>query len=130
MSHVLAPGRFTAQRAGWAVLAAFLLAFLAFEVVKHGGWSWATALALLIAPDLTMLIGASEGGNGKLSPKAVPFYNAMHWPWIPLALLVGYSFSDLDWVPLFTAGLAWLLHIAVDRAFGYGMREKDGSRRV
>ncbi|MBP2330909.1 hypothetical protein JOF56_011294 [Kibdelosporangium banguiense] len=130
MSLVLAPARPIAQRVAWGVLAVFLLAFLVFEVVKHGGATWATALLLLIAPDLTMFIGAGEGGNGKLSPKAVPFYNAMHRPWIPLTLLVGYSFSNLDWVPLFTAGLAWLLHIASDRAFGYGLRASDGSRRV
>ncbi|MFC0112842.1 DUF4260 family protein [Kibdelosporangium aridum] len=130
MSQVLAPVRPIAHRVAWAALALFLLAFLIFEVVKHGGWSWATALALFIAPDLTMFIDVRSGGDGRLSPKAVPFYNAVHRPWIPLVVLVGYSFSDLDMVPLFTAGLAWLLHIAMDRTFGYGLRNLDGSRRL
>ncbi|MGC7097381.1 DUF4260 family protein [Amycolatopsis lurida] len=130
MSHVLVPGRPVVQRVAWGAFALFLLAFLVFEVVKHGGDTLATALVLLIAPDLTMFIGAGGGGNGRLSPKAVPFYNAMHRPWIPLVLLLGYSVSDLNWVPLFTAGLAWLLHISLDRAFGYGLRDRDGSRRA
>jgi hypothetical protein len=130
MSHAFAPARPIAERVAWGVLSAFLLAFLVFEVVKYGGASLATALFLLIAPDLTMLIGAREGGNGKLAPKAVPFYNAMHRPWIPLALLIGYSLSELAWVPLFTAALAWLLHISLDRTFGYGLRARDGSHRV
>jgi hypothetical protein len=82
-----------------------------------------------IAPDLTMFVGAHEGGNGRLSSRAVPYYNAAHRPWIPLLVLVGYSVSPLEWVPIFAAGLGWLLHIAADRAFGYGLRAADGSRR-
>lgn len=118
-----------ALRAAWAALAVFLLAFIVLEVVNHGGWALAAALLFLIVPDLTLGIGA--GGNGKLSPKAVPYYNFAHRPWIPLAVLVCYSVGALgDWVPLFTAALGWLAHVALDRAFGYGLRERDGSRRV
>jgi hypothetical protein len=130
MSTVRVPARPIA-RVAWAALAAFLLAFIALEVIKHGSSALVGALVLLIAPDLTLLVGARTGGNGKLSPKAVPFYNAVHRPWLPLALLVVYSVGALgDWVPLFTAGLGWLAHIAVDRAFGYGLRARDGSRSV
>jgi len=131
MSIVLTPARHVARRVAWAALAVFLLAFLVLEVINHGGPALVAALLFLIAPDLTMLIGAGSAGHGKLSPKAVPFYNAAHRPWLPLAVLVVYSAGGLgDWVPLFTAGLGWLAHIAVDRAFGYGPRERDGSRRV
>lgn len=130
MSVTHAPARPIA-RVAWAALATFLLAFIALEVIKHGSSALISALALLIAPDLTMLIGARTAGDGKLSPKAVPFYNVMHRPWLPLALLVIYSVGALgDWVPLFTAGLGWLAHVAVDRAFGYGLRARDGSRSV
>jgi hypothetical protein len=108
-----------------------LLAFIVLEVVNHGSSALVAALLFLIAPDLTMVIGASAAGDGKLSPKAVPYYNLVHRPWIPLAVLVAYSLGGLgDWVPLFTAGLGWLAHIALDRAFGYGLRARDGSRRV
>jgi hypothetical protein len=131
MSVVLAPNRQVAKRAAWAALAAFLLAFIVLEVVNHGGSALVAALLFLIAPDLTMVIGASTAGNGTLSPRAVPYYNLVHRPWIPLAVLVVYSLGGLgDWVPLFTAGLGWLAHIALDRAFGYGLRARDGSRRV
>jgi hypothetical protein len=131
MSVVLAPTRQVAKRVAWAALAASLLAFIVLEVANHGGSALVAALLFLIAPDLTMVIGASAAGNGNLSPKAVPYYNLVHRPWIPVAVLVVYSLGGLgDWVPLFTAGLGWLAHIALDRAFGYGLRARDGSRRV
>jgi hypothetical protein len=131
MPVVLVPARQVVKRVAWAVLAAFLLAFIVLEVVNHGGSALVAALLLLIVPDLTMVIGASAARHGTLSPKAVPYYNFMHRPWVPLAVLVVYSLGGLgDWVPLFTAGLGWLAHIALDRAFGYGLRERDGSRRV
>ncbi|NUT95396.1 MAG: DUF4260 family protein [Saccharothrix sp.] len=132
MSVVHAPARRVAKRVAWAALAVFLLAFIVLEVVNHGGPALVAALLFLIAPDLTMVIGASTStGKGKQSPKAVPYYNFMHRPWIPLAVLVVYSAGGLgDWVPLFTAALGWLAHIAADRAFGYGLRARDGSRRV
>ncbi|MBB5077415.1 DUF4260 family protein [Nonomuraea endophytica] len=127
---VAAPARNVAARVAWAALALFLLAFTVLEVVNHGVPALVTAIAVVIVPDLTMFIGAREGGNGRLSPKAVPYYNFMHRPWIPLVILVGYSFGPIDFVPLFVAGLAWLLHVAADRAFGYGLRNPDGSRDV
>jgi uncharacterized protein DUF4260 len=131
MSVVLTPARQVAKRVAWAALAAFLLAFIVLEVINHGGSALLGALLFLIAPDLTMVIGAGTAGNGKLAPKAVPYYNIVHRPWIPLAVLVVYSAGGLgEWVPLFTAGLGWLAHVALDRAFGYGLRERDGSRRV
>jgi hypothetical protein len=131
MSVAVAPARQIVKRVAWAALAVFLLAFVVLEVINHGGPALVAALLLLVAPDLTMVIGAGTAGDGKLSPKAVPYYNAVHRPWIPLAVLIGYSVGGLgDWVPLFTAGLGWLAHIALDRAFGYGLRERDGSRRV
>lgn len=131
MSVVPAPAHHVAKRVAWAALAVFSLAFIVLEVINHGSSALVAALLLLIAPDLTMVIGAGAAGDGKLSPKAVPYYNIVHRPWIPLAVLVAYSVGGLgDWVPLFTAGLGWLAHIAVDRAFGYGLRERDGSWRV
>ncbi|NRQ36729.1 DUF4260 family protein [Nonomuraea sp. NN258] len=131
MSAVTVPARRrVVSRTAWAALAIFLLAFVVLEVVNHGAPALISAILFVIVPDLTLFIGASEGGNGRLSPRAVPFYNFMHRPWIPLAILVGYSFGPIDWVPLFVMGLAWLLHVAADRAFGYGLRNRDGSRDV
>jgi hypothetical protein len=131
VSVAVAPARQIVKRVAWAALAVFLLAFVVLEVINHGGPALVAALLLLVAPDLTMVIGDGAAGDGKLSPKAVPYYNAVHRPWIPLAVLIVYSVGALgSWVPLFTAGLGWLAHVALDRAFGYGLRERDGSRRV
>ncbi|GAA4619882.1 DUF4260 family protein [Actinoallomurus vinaceus] len=119
----------TAARIGWLALALFFTAFAVLEVVNHGVLALAAAVLFAIAPDLTMLIGASEGGHGRLSPRAVPYYNAAHRFWVPFALVVAYSFGPVNWPPLFAAGLGWLAHIAYDRAFGYGLRDRDGRRR-
>ena len=119
----------SAQVAAWAGLALFCTAFAVLEVVNHGTPTLVAAVLALGAPDVTMLIGAGEAGQGMLSRRAVPFYNLAHRPWLPLVLLVGYTVAPLDWPPLFTAGLAWLAHIAADRALGYGLRDRDGSRR-
>lgn len=119
------------KRVAWAALAVFLLAFIVLEVINHGGSALVAAILLLIAPDLAMLIDVRGADRGKVSPKAVRYYNLVHRPWIPLAVLVVYSVGALgDWVPLFTAGLGWLAHIALDRTFGYDLRERDGSRRT
>jgi len=124
------PGR--AARVGWTAFALFLAAFAIFESAKYGLPTATAALAFLVLPDLTMLIGLRSAGTlkrGQLAPRAVPFYNAMHRAWIQVVLLVTYSLGLVDFPPLFTAGLAWLTHIAIDRAAGYGLRDRDGFQR-
>jgi len=121
--------RSTARRAAWLGLGLFAIAFAMFEVVAHGLGALGLALAFLVAPDLTMLIGAGRRlEKGQLAPPAVPFYNLVHRVWGPLALLVACTF----WIhsaPLFTGGLAWLGHVAVDRAAGFGLRGPQGFQR-
>jgi hypothetical protein len=56
----------------------------------------------------------------------VPFSNAAHRSWIPLALAAAYTVAPLDVPALFTLLLAWILHIAVDRVAGYNLRSQDG----
>src|SRR4051794_2529110 len=90
-----------AARIGWLGLALFFTAFAVLEVVNHGVLALAAALLFAIAPDLTMLIGASEAGHGRLSPRAVPYYNAAHRFWIPFALLDAYTVGPVNWPPLF-----------------------------
>jgi Domain of unknown function (DUF4260) len=126
MSGVRAPARPIGARVAWAALAVFLLAFIALEVIKHGGGALVGALLLLAAPEVTVVLGRVVGDR-----RLVPFYNAVHRPWLPLALLVVYSVGGLgDRVPLFTAGLGWLAHIAVERALGHGLRARNGSPRA
>lgn len=85
----------------------------------------------LIAPDLPLLGGM--GGKleaGRLNPRAVPFYNATHRLWEPfllaaLALLLP-SPIRFGWL---AGAAAWLLHIAVDRLLGFGLRDAQGYQR-
>lgn len=119
----LRPARIT-----YAVLTALLLASLLFEAVGHGHWG---ALAAgLLAPDLALLAGGGSGlARGQLHPRAVGLYNAAHRFWGPLALLAAASAGLLGpgW---FVAGLAWCLHVALDRSLGYGLRDAEGFQRA
>lgn len=97
---------------GWGALALFLAAFAVFESVKYGLPTTAAMLAFLVLPDLARLAGVRPPGT---------LYQAVHRVWIPLAVLVGYTFGPIVWPPLFTAGLGWLTRIAAERALGRGL---------
>ncbi|WP_246055744.1 DUF4260 family protein [Leucobacter komagatae] len=97
------------------------------------GWPAVTvALIFAILPDFA-LIGAFAS-PGRLKPERVAFYNTMHNALIAVGVLaVGFAVFLLTgamdggvWA-LGLAGLAWFVHIAVDRAFGFGRRDTDGS---
>lgn len=119
----------------WGVLGIALLAFAIFESVKYGWVAAAVVFVFAILPDVA-LIGAFRE-PGLLKSERVAFYNALHAPWIPLVLIAASIVAplpSLGWglrggLELFLAGLAWLMHIALDRAVGYGVRERDGSIR-
>lgn len=120
-------------RGAWAGSALFWSAFGVLEGVNHGWFAGLAALFGLLAPDLTMLVGVREAAataHGQLPPKAVPYYNALHRATVPLALVVAYSFGPLDAPALFAALCGWLAHISYDRAFGYGLRTKEGFQRA
>jgi hypothetical protein len=104
-------------------LAAALLAATVFEAVKHG--LWAPAALGLIGPDIALVSGLKDG---RLNPRGVPFYNALHSYYAPVALL---AVAATGWIALgfFVVGLAWCAHIALDRALGYGLRTRDGFQR-
>ena len=107
------------RRIAYAALALLLLAAV---VAAHGPW-WAVA-AGLVGPDLALLAGAARGlAPGQIHPRGVHAYNAVHRFWIPAGLLV----LGGPWTVL---GLAWLAHVAVDRAAGYGLRDEHGFQRA
>ncbi|TDC67086.1 hypothetical protein E1258_00825 [Micromonospora sp. KC207] len=83
-------------RIGWGMCAVLLTAFAIFESVKHGLPTTAAAALSLAVPS---------------NP-----WRPLRWPWIPVALLVGYTFGPIFCPPLFTAGLGWLTRLAFDRA--------------
>jgi hypothetical protein len=126
----------------WALVWAGLTAVAGFELAKHGYVNGdtgdaviltASAVGLFIAPDLTFLAGLGDPvSKGMMSPRAVPYYNAMHRIWLPLLLTagIGVVFAPLGLLGLagFIGGLSWMAHIAMDRTAGYSLRNADGSR--
>lgn len=121
-----------ARRVTWALFAAFLGAFAGFEVANHGPAALAAVIVSFLAPDLTFAIGAKDAKaphRRQLQSRAVRAYNLMHTPWLPLSVLVLYTVAPIEWVPMFAAGLGWLAHISLDRAFGHGLRIKEGFQR-
>jgi hypothetical protein len=121
------PRRRLARKAAQIVLAVALIAFTVFEAIEHGLWT--PALAGLIGPDVALLAGAGRGlARGQLHPRAVGFYNALHRWWPPLLLAL---VALLMPVPLwaFVLAIAWLAHVALDRACGYGLRDRAGFQR-
>ncbi|MFC0032637.1 hypothetical protein ACFFMM_24250 [Micromonospora chaiyaphumensis] len=95
-----------ARRIGWSALALFLVALAAFESLKYGLWTTVAALVLFALPDVTRLAGLPRSGL---------LHQAVHRVWIPLAVLLAYTFGSIVWPPLFTAALGWLARIAVNR---------------
>ncbi|MYY13730.1 DUF4260 family protein [Streptomyces sp. SID4919] len=121
------------MRAAWFAAALFWTAFAVLEGVNHGWLAGGMALLFAVAPDLTMLAAIGDPTptvRGQLPPRAVPYYNLAHRAAVPLGLAVLYTFTaPKEWAPLFAALCGWLAHISYDRAFGYGLRTKEGFQR-
>jgi hypothetical protein len=89
----------------------FLLSILLFW---QTGGSWWLFLLLLFVPDLAMLGYTANSQTGAV------IYNLFHNYLFAMVLAVSgwlLSISLLLWV-----GLIWFAHIALDRAFGYGLK--------
>jgi hypothetical protein len=113
-----------ADRVLYAALLAAVLTATVFEVAKQGGVG--PALVGGLGPDLALLLGVGAGlAPGQLHPRAVPLYNAVHRFWGPVALVTAASLGLLGggWL---VAGLAWGVHVALDRSVGYGLRTREG----
>ncbi|WP_447037101.1 DUF4260 family protein [Streptomyces sp. DSM 118878] len=121
-----------ARRTAWLAGALFWSAFAVLEGVNHGWLAGLLAGVFFIAPDLTFLVAARDAprmARGQLPPRAVPYYNAAHRASVPLALVALYTAAPVVWAPAFAALCGWLAHISYDRAFGYGLRTKEGFQR-
>jgi hypothetical protein len=82
-------------------------------------------LALWIVPDVALLAGM-DARAGRLAPRAVPLYNALHALWGPLVLIAA---GALLLPVLAGTALVWLSHVLMDRSLGYGLRTRDGWQR-
>ena len=128
-ASITATPRSTAARLAYATLAGLLLVAIVFEAVKHGTGYWQIAFFGL-APDLALVYGAAPDlAKGQLHPRAVWAYNLLHRYWLPvvLALLAAFGVVSLGY---FIGALAWMFHISLDRAVGYGLRTRDGFQRA
>lgn len=122
------------RRVGYAALA---IAALGAGLILAGVATW-QLWAFAVAPDLTFLASLDRGlQRGQLHPRAVAAYNAAHRLWLPLVLggtLGGLTLlnvlpraATIGW----TAGAcAWVAHIGVDRALGFGLRDRRGFQRA
>lgn len=110
----------------YAALTAALVALLAFEMAVTDT-PWWVLVAFLVGPDVALLLGAGSGlEKGQLHPRAVPLYNAVHRYWGPAALALASVVLSKGWL---VAGLAWAVHVSLDRTVGYGLRTPDGFQR-
>lgn len=107
-------------RVAWAAAG---LAAMAGAISLMGPW----ALALWLLPDLGLLAGGRSAftGDGRLNPRAVRGYNALHALPGPVALVA----LGLAGAGTLALGLVWVSHVTLDRAMGYGLRAPDGSQR-
>lgn len=100
-------------RVEWAVVAAVAIVFYAWS-----GVSWWLFGLLILAPDLSML---GYLGGPRIGAIA---YNALHILIVPLLLLLvghlsGHAVAS-------AVALTWVIHIAIDRALGYGLKLPTG----
>lgn len=100
-------------RSPWPALAIFLAAFVVFESLMYGVAAIAAALAFFALPDVARLVGVRPPGL---------VYQAVHSVWIPLVVLIVYSFGLIAWPPVLTAALGWLTRIAVNGAIAHVRR--------
>lgn len=108
------------QRGEGAVIALLMIVALYFTMPP-----WWLVVLVLIAPDLSM-------AAYWLGPRlGAAIYNLAHWLVLPILLgMADMTFQAMD------AGLGlgtmiamiWTLHIAIDRALGYGLKHPTGFR--
>ncbi len=90
---------------------------------------WWQLIAFGLGPDIAFVLSLEpELSRGRMSPRAVPVYNLLHRPALPMALAVT-ALAGLVPEGLCVGALVWGLHIAADRALGYGARRADGWQR-
>jgi hypothetical protein len=127
-AKAVARPRRLALRLGWTV-PGLAVAIYANAIAADHGLGLAPVLLFGIVPHLTVLLGVGQPHRrGQLGPRAVPLFNAMHHPAVPLALL---AVAATGVLPAFwlAGSLAWLGHILVDLGLGDGLRTAEGWRR-
>lgn len=86
-------------------------------------------LIFTIAPDLPRLLGIGQPhAHGQLAPRAVPLFNLLHHPVLPLGVLAVAAAGYLS--PFWLVGaIAWIGHLAIGLGIGDRLRTGDGFLR-
>ena len=91
---------------------------LGVVLYRELGSSWWLFAILALAPDLSMLGYLAGNRIGAMA------YNAAHALVLPMALAVAGVLTDSE--TTIAVAVIWLIHIAVDRALGYGLKLPTG----
>ncbi|WP_336991463.1 DUF4260 family protein [Leucobacter sp. VD1] len=120
------------MRVSWGMSAFVWFGFIVLTCVALGWPAVGIAVLFGALPDVALIGGFAQ--QGRLKPERVKFYNTLHSMPVPIAMLVLGAVAffitggfDGGFWPLALAGAAWFVHIAADRAFGFGFRDADGS---
>ena len=106
---------------------ALLLLVAAIAQIELRDTGWWPLLAFAMAPDVALLAGFGRDlEKGRLHPRAVRLYNALHSLWSPALLALAALALPAG---ALVCATVWAFHIAFDRALGYGMRTRDGHQR-
>ena len=117
------------MRVTYVALGALIVAAIVLELARRGG-GYAQLTAFGLGPDLALVLGAGTGlARGQLHPRAVTAYNLLHRFWGPAALGT-LTIAGVLPTAFSIGALAWTLHVALDRAVGYGLRTPDGFQRA
>lgn len=95
-----------------------VVAAAALAVYFHAGYVWWLLVALVLAPDLSMIGYLAGPRIGAAS------YDAAHTYALAVALATAGWLADADLAV--KLGLIWIVHIGVDRALGYGLKYPTG----
>jgi len=105
------------------------LALVANAQANQHGLGLVPVILFGILPHLPVLLGIRQPrARGHIGTRAVPLFNAVHQPLVPVAI-AGLALSGLLSPLWLVAGLAWLGHIVVDWGLGDGLRTRDGGHR-
>jgi len=125
-NHLTRSNRF-AGRAIWGAVAIVLLAVTALQVQNHGVAGMPSdshSCPTSVCSPVRRAVWKRPARS-----RAAPLYNALHRFGGP-AILGGLAVAGLLPAVWLSAALGWGLHIAVDRAVGYGLRGEDGFQRA
>jgi deazaflavin-dependent oxidoreductase (nitroreductase family) len=111
------------------IIPGLAIAVFASRQAEHLGLGIVPLLAFTLAPDFPRLLGLGQPhAHGQMAARAVPAFNLMHHPGLPLAVLL---LAPTGIVPplLWVGALAWLGHLVIGLGIGDRMRGRDGFLR-